>query len=109
MGADTGGERDAADGRGPFAAGAGVYLASADRMDRVLENLAALRAAGLGDVETYASVVGGLSGLNYLLELDPAWNALGWVILMLVGFASALSMWLFNRWLERQEAPAPPA
>ena len=44
-----------------------------------------------------------------LLELDPAWNALGWVILMLVGLASALSMWLFNRWLERQEATAPAA
>jgi dipeptide/tripeptide permease len=39
-----------------------------------------------------------------LLELVPANNALGWGILMAVGFLSALSMWLFNRWLERQEA-----
>jgi len=38
-----------------------------------------------------------------LLELVPANNALGWGILMAVGFLSALSMWLFNRWLERQE------
>ncbi len=36
-----------------------------------------------------------------LLELVPANNALGWVILMLVGFISACAMWLFNRWLER--------
>jgi hypothetical protein len=28
---------------------------------------------------------------------------MGWVILMAIGFASALSMWLFNRWLEKQE------
>ncbi len=37
-----------------------------------------------------------------LLELDPTMNALGWLILMGIGLASALSMWLFNRWLERQ-------
>jgi dipeptide/tripeptide permease len=39
-----------------------------------------------------------------LLELVPAQNALGWIILMSVGFVSALAMWLFNRWLERQPA-----
>jgi dipeptide/tripeptide permease len=37
-----------------------------------------------------------------LLELVPANNALGWIILMGIGFLSALAMWLFNRWLERQ-------
>ncbi len=37
-----------------------------------------------------------------LLELDPTYNALGWLILMAVGFVTALAMWLFNRWLERQ-------
>ena len=44
-----------------------------------------------------------------LLELDPAQNAYGWSILMAIGLASALSMWLFNRWLERQEAKEPAA
>jgi proton-dependent oligopeptide transporter, POT family len=39
-----------------------------------------------------------------LLELVPAQNRLGWLILMAIGALSALSMWLFNRWLERQEA-----
>jgi dipeptide/tripeptide permease len=39
-----------------------------------------------------------------LLELIPAQNALGWIILMAVGLVSALSMWLFNRWLEGQES-----
>jgi dipeptide/tripeptide permease len=38
-----------------------------------------------------------------LLELVPAQNRLGWMILMGIGVLSALSMWLFNRWLERQE------
>ena len=42
-----------------------------------------------------------------LLELVPANNALGWLILMAIGFASAAAMWLFNRWLERQDAKAP--
>jgi dipeptide/tripeptide permease len=37
-----------------------------------------------------------------LLELVPANNAMGWLILMAIGFASAASLWLFNRWLERQ-------
>ena len=37
-----------------------------------------------------------------LLELVPLYNALGWVILMAIGFVSAFSLWLFNRWLERQ-------
>lgn len=39
-----------------------------------------------------------------LLELVPGQNTTGWVILMGIGFLSALSMWLFNRWLEKQEA-----
>ncbi len=42
-----------------------------------------------------------------LLELDPASNALGWVILMAIGFLSAFAMWLFNRYLETHpQAPA---
>ena len=39
-----------------------------------------------------------------LLELDPVSNALGWGILMAIGLVSAASLWLFNRWLERQKA-----
>ncbi len=39
-----------------------------------------------------------------LLELVPTQNALGWIILMAIGFVSALAMWLFNRWLERNPA-----
>jgi dipeptide/tripeptide permease len=39
-----------------------------------------------------------------LLDLDPTQNALGWIVLMAIGLASALSMWLFNRWLEKQKA-----
>ncbi len=39
-----------------------------------------------------------------LLDLDPTQNALGWMVLMAIGLASALSMWLFNRWLEKQRA-----
>lgn len=41
---------------------------------------------------------------NGLLELQPAQNALGWVILMAIGFGSALLMWLYDRWLQRQVA-----
>jgi|GEM_PF-99382 len=41
-----------------------------------------------------------------LLELVPAHNALGWIVLMAVGFLSALAMWLFNRWLERRPTSA---
>jgi POT family proton-dependent oligopeptide transporter len=36
-----------------------------------------------------------------LLELDPVWNSMGWLILMGIGFASAFSMWLYNRWLHK--------
>jgi proton-dependent oligopeptide transporter, POT family len=39
-----------------------------------------------------------------LLDLSAAQNRLGWLILMAIGLLSALSMWLFNRWLEKQEA-----
>lgn len=39
---------------------------------------------------------------NKLLDLDPFWSTLGWLIFMTIGFGSALSMWLYNRWLERQ-------
>jgi len=39
-----------------------------------------------------------------LLELVPSQNALGWMIFMGIGLISAVSMWMFNRWLEKQEA-----
>jgi dipeptide/tripeptide permease len=38
-----------------------------------------------------------------LLELDQTQNALGWGILMVIGLLTAVCLWLFNRWLERQE------
>jgi proton-dependent oligopeptide transporter, POT family len=37
-----------------------------------------------------------------LLELVPSYNLQGWMIFMAIGFLSALAMWIFNRWLERQ-------
>ena len=36
-----------------------------------------------------------------LLELNPFWNSMGWIILMGIGFISAFSMWLYNRWLRK--------
>jgi len=39
-----------------------------------------------------------------LLELVPANNVFGWVILMAIGLLSAVSLWIYNRWLERQPA-----
>jgi len=36
-----------------------------------------------------------------LLDPDPAWNAAGWLLLMGIGLVSALSMWLYNRWLRK--------
>ncbi len=44
-----------------------------------------------------------------LLDLVPSQNAQGWIILMAIGFASAISMWLFNRWLEKQASSATAA
>ncbi len=35
-----------------------------------------------------------------LLELNTFWNSMGWIILMGIGFASAFSMWVYNRWLK---------
>ncbi len=35
-----------------------------------------------------------------LLELQPGQNAMGWLILMGIGLASALALWRFNSWLE---------
>ncbi len=39
-----------------------------------------------------------------LLELNPAAATTGWILLMAIGFVSAAAMWLFNRWVEGQEA-----
>jgi dipeptide/tripeptide permease len=36
-----------------------------------------------------------------LLELNPFWNSMGWIFLMGIGFVSAFSMWLYNRWLQK--------
>ncbi|HOC98589.1 MAG TPA: MFS transporter [Myxococcota bacterium] len=46
---------------------------------------------------------------NGLLELNPVNNAIGWVVLMGIGILSALSMWLYNRWLIRANAAAENA
>lgn len=39
-----------------------------------------------------------------LLQLDPVNNAMGWTLLMLIGFASAVSMWIYNRYIENHPA-----
>lgn len=39
-----------------------------------------------------------------LLDLDPTWNSVGWLILMAIGFVSALSMWFYNRWIQADHA-----
>lgn len=39
-----------------------------------------------------------------LMDLDPFWNSMGWVILMGVGLLTAFMMWLYNRWLEKNPA-----
>jgi dipeptide/tripeptide permease len=38
-----------------------------------------------------------------LLELVPANNMAGWLVLMGIGLVSAGSLWTFNRWVERAE------
>jgi len=47
---------------------------------------------------------GATRGADGLLRLVPGNNALGWLVLTGVGFVSAFSLWLYNRWLERQIA-----
>jgi dipeptide/tripeptide permease len=49
---------------------------------------------------------GAVTKADGLLELVPAQNAMGWLILMGIGFASAASLWLFNVWLEKQTVKA---
>ena len=44
-----------------------------------------------------------------LLELDRVAASRGWLLLMAIGFLSAVSMWAFNRWVEKQEAKEAPA
>ncbi len=39
-----------------------------------------------------------------LLQLDPRQATLGWVVLAVFGFASAFSMFLYNRWIQKQTA-----
>jgi len=39
-----------------------------------------------------------------LLDLDPSANAAGWLLLMGIGFVSAISMWLYNMWLRKHPA-----
>jgi len=41
-----------------------------------------------------------------LLELDPMQNAMGWGLLMAIGFVSAFSLWMFNKWVERDRPAA---
>ncbi|MDT8324949.1 MAG: MFS transporter [Bacteroidota bacterium] len=41
---------------------------------------------------------------NGLLQLDPTWNTIGWVVLMSIGLVSALSMYLYNQWLKKVKA-----
>ena len=45
---------------------------------------------------------GAVKQSNGLLKLDPRAAASGWIILTLFGLGSAFSLWLYNRWLQRQ-------
>ncbi len=42
-----------------------------------------------------------------LLELMQENNALGWLVLMAIGLASAAALWQFNRWIERPAVAVP--
>ncbi|MCP4147692.1 MAG: peptide MFS transporter [bacterium] len=39
-----------------------------------------------------------------LLQLDPFWNSMGWVILMSIGLVSAFAMWMYNIWIKKHPA-----
>ena len=54
-----------------FSSESEIYLASADRMDSILNNLRKLKLINHLKIETYSTVIGGLSGLNYLIYLNP--------------------------------------
>lgn len=45
---------------------------------------------------------GAVPQANGLLKLDPRAAATGWIILTLFGLGSALSLWFYNRWLQKQ-------
>ena len=45
---------------------------------------------------------GAVKQADGLLKLDPKAAATGWVILTLFGLGSALSLWIYNRWLQKQ-------
>ena len=45
---------------------------------------------------------GAVKQADGLLKLDPKAAASGWIILTLFGLGSALSLWFYNRWLQRQ-------
>ena len=47
---------------------------------------------------------GAVKQADGLLKLDPKAAATGWVILTLFGLGSALSLWVYNRWLQKQTA-----
>lgn len=41
---------------------------------------------------------------NGLLRLDPVNATAGWVLLMLIGLGSTISMYLYNRWMEKERS-----
>ncbi|MCE1204792.1 MAG: MFS transporter [Holophagaceae bacterium] len=47
---------------------------------------------------------GAVKQADGLLKLDPRAAATGWIILTLFGLGSAFSLWIYNRWLQRQAA-----
>ncbi len=47
---------------------------------------------------------GSVKGADGLLVLDPTYNMLGWVVLLLFGLGSAWGLWTYNRWIEKNPA-----
>ena len=45
---------------------------------------------------------GAVKQADGLLKLDPRAAATSWIILTLFGLGSALSLWIYNRWLQKQ-------
>jgi len=58
-------------GQTVFFAQSHVYLASSDRMDLIHSNGRRIESLNLPQIDTYATVIGGFSGLNYLMDLAP--------------------------------------
>jgi hypothetical protein len=84
----------------PMTIGAGFDRQHREAFNELMCNSTTCRDSGLFSADACRAAA---RQPTCLLDTVPRHAALGWLVLMVIGFASAAAMWLYDWWLGKQK------